>query len=202
MDHARSIFFFFFLSTSTSLGANFYILNQDRSSQTKVDTSSKICKSSDCFSMTRSYCLTIAPVIQSPKPIAIAPSCGSSVFYSNLFLLKGSTHSFSLYLPLSSVSCAAIFPSSLAPSSRQRTTCFHRPSLRPRRYHFLSRLSGRARTLRLDLGVPFAPALRASVPTTAPAAIPFAAISRSPGHACSLHPNVGVALAPAGRASV
>jgi hypothetical protein len=134
--------------------------------------------------------------------MAIAPSCGSSVFYSNLFLLKGSTHFFSLYLPLSSVPCAAISPSSLDPSSRQRATCFHRPSLRPLRYNFLSRLPGRARTLRLDVGMPFAPVVRAFVPTLAPAAIPFAAISRSPGHTCSLRPNVDVALAPAGRASV
>lgn len=94
--------------------------------------------------------------------------------------------------------CAAISPSSLAPSSRRRATCFHRPSLRPLRYHFLSRLSGRARTLRSDVCVPLTPAVRASVPTLAPAAIPFipcAAISRSSGHACSLRPNVGVALA-------
>jgi hypothetical protein len=138
-----------------------------------VDTSSKIWKPSDYFSMTRSYRLAIAPVMQSPKPLAIAPSCGSSA------------HSFSLYLPLSYVPCAAISPSSHAPSSLQRATCFHRPSLHPLCYHFLSRLSGRARMLRLDVGVPFAPTVRASVPTTSPAAIPFAAISRSPGHACS-----------------
>jgi hypothetical protein len=139
------------------------------------------------------------------KLLAIAPSYGSSVFYSDFFLLKGSTHSFSLYLPLSFVPCTTISPSSLAPSSRRHATCFHRPSLRPLHYHFLSRLSGCARTLHLDVCVPLTPTIHASVPTPAPATIPFipcTAISRLSGHACSLRLNVGMALAPAGHASV